>query len=89
MSRSKQFRNLSLLEQIEVLIKKQLPKDANLTQTGLTVTYGLTMNVTTEDNPFELTSKDYTVIAKYEDNCIEVTIKDEVKVIKDTTLSLE
>ena len=38
MSRSKQFSNLALLEQIEVVIKKQLPKDATLKQTDVTVT---------------------------------------------------
>ena len=89
MSRSKQFSNLSLLEQIEVVIKKQLPKDVNLQQTGLTVTYSLTMNVTTEDKPFEVSTKEYTVVATKIDNSVEVVIKDGIKIIKDTTLSLE
>lgn len=89
MSRSKQFSNLSLLEQIEVVIKKQLPKESTLTQLGLTVTYALTMNVTTEDNPFELSSKNYRVIANYKDNTIEVVIKDGDKTIKETVISLQ
>lgn len=89
MSRSKQFSNLSLLEQIEVVIKKQLPKEATLTQVGLTVTYALTMNVTTEDKPFELSTKEYTVVATKLDDSIELVIKDGIKIIKDTTLSLE
>jgi hypothetical protein len=88
MPRNKNFSNLTLLEQVEYLVKKQLPKEAKLQQTSLVVSYSLTVNVATEDNPFELTSKTYEVVATYDKHTIKVSIKDGEKLIKEETISL-
>lgn len=84
----KKFSNMNLLEQVEYLVKKQLPKEATLTQESITINYSLSLNVTTAENPFQLTTKEYDVVVKYCDNDIKVIIKDEEKVIKEETIRL-
>ena len=89
MSRVKEFKNLSLLEQIERVVKNQLPKDCTITLDKVSVQYSLLMNVTTEANPFQVTLKDYTIVTNYTDNNVEVIIKDGDKTIKETVISLQ
>lgn len=84
----KKFSNMNLLEQVEYLVKKQLPKEATLRQESIIINYSLRLNVTTENNPFELTSKYYDVAVEYCDNVIKVLIKDGEKVIKEETIRL-
>lgn len=79
---------MSLLERIDYIVKEQIPKSALLVQNSLTVTYALTVNIATESNPFELTSKTYDVVAKYCDNAVIVVIKDGDRVIKEDTILL-
>lgn len=86
MPQVKRFENMNLLEQIESSVKKLLPKDSQLNQESVKVSYLLSMNVTTENNPFSVTTKDYTVEAIYFDSKINVTIKDGEKIIKQETI---
>lgn len=92
MPRTKNFNSMNLLEKVEYLVKKQLPKENNLTQTSLRVTYNLTVNINTEDNPFELTSKTYEVIIECFSDAPDsayVMVKDETKLIKEFNLNLK
>lgn len=92
MSRTKNFNSMSLLEKVDYLVRKQLPKESNLNQTSLRVTYNLTVNINTEDNPFELTSKTYEVITEYfsdTPDSVYVMVKDEGKLIKEFNLNLK
>jgi len=88
MAGTKRFENMDLLEKIQYLVKSKLPKTAELKQQSLTVTYSMSINVMTENNPLELTTKDYTVVASYNNSTIQLTIKDGDKLIKEDTIFL-
>lgn len=84
----KRFENMDLLEKITYLVKNKLPKSAELKQQNITVTYSMSVNVMTEDNPLELTTKDYTVTASYNNSTIQLIISDGSKLIKEDTIFL-